>query len=123
MVEIQWKSIESGYKTEELAKKLLGGNDVIFYPSGSKMDRYEGVDMTSDGVNYQIKPLKSYSGKKEGPYFIKTYGMRNYKDKSLVDKILFVNPNKILIFDNKDYTHTFGEAIFTKLPTKVINVK
>jgi hypothetical protein len=122
LVERQWKSIQNGYKSEELAKTLINGNNVIFYPSGSKMDRYEGVDATIDGVNYQIKPLISYSGKKEGPYYIKTYGMRDYKNKLLVDKILFVNPNKMLEFDNKNYSNTFDTAVFTDLPTKVTNV-
>jgi len=122
LVERQWKSIQNGYKSEELAKTLINGDNVIFYPSGSKMDRYEGVDATIDGVNYQIKPLISYSGKKEGPYYIKTYGMRDYKNKLLVDKILFVNPNKMLEFDNKNYSNTFDTAVFTDLPTKVINV-
>lgn len=122
LVERQWQSIENGYKSEELAKELVNGDDVTFYPSGSKMDRYEGVDVTIDGINYQIKPLISYAGKKEGPYFIKTYGMRDYKNKSLVDKILFVNPNKILIFDNNNYTHNFNTAVFTEFPTKIINV-
>jgi hypothetical protein len=86
------------------------------------MDRYEGVDATIDGINYQIKPLVSYAGKKEGPFFIKTYGMRDYKGKSLVDKILFVNPNKMLEFDNKNYTHSFNSAVFTEHPTEITNV-
>ena len=122
-VERQLVSIKSGDESEKLAVETIGGDNVVVYPPGHEMDRYEGVDMTVDGVNYQIKPLKSYSGKKEGPYFIKTYGMGNYKGKPLVHKILFINRNKILIFDNKDYTHTFGMATFTKLPTKVINIK
>lgn len=25
------------------------------------MDRYRGVDVTIDGINYQVKPLKSYT--------------------------------------------------------------
>jgi hypothetical protein len=120
LVERQWKSIQNGYKSKELAKTLINGNNVIFYPSGSKMDRYEGVDATIDGVNYQIKPLISYSGKKEGPYYIKTYGMRDYKEYELVHKILFVKkPNKMLEFDNKNYSNTFNTAIFTDPPTKV----
>jgi len=122
LVERQWLSIKNGFKTEELAKDLISGENAMFYPSGSKMDRYEGVDVTIDGVNYQIKPLISYSGKKEGPYTIKTYGMRDYKGKSLVDKILFVNPNKMLEFDNNNYVSTFDTAVFISLPTKVTNV-
>jgi hypothetical protein len=95
--------IENGYKSEELAKELLNGDDVTFYPSGSKMDRYEGVDVTIDGINYQIKPLISYAGKKEGPYFIKTYGMRDYQNKKLVDYIAYANNNETLIFENSNY--------------------
>jgi hypothetical protein len=122
LVERQWQSIENGYKSEELAKILKKGSNTTFYPSGSIMDRYEGVDATIDGINYQIKPLVSYAGKKEGPFFIKTYGMRDYKGKSLVDKILFVNPNKMLEFDNKNYTHSFNSAVFTEHPTEITNV-
>lgn len=123
LVDRQWKSIKTGLETEELAQKLIGTVNATFYPPGSKMDRYSGVDMTYEGVNYQIKPLISYSGKKEGPYTINTYGMRDYKDKPLVDKILFVREDKMLEFDNKDYVSIINAAVFTSLPTKVTNVK
>ena len=96
------------------------------------MDRFKGVDMTYEGINYQIKPLKSYSILKNIDkttkleymvYKVNTYGMKDYKDYQLVHKILFVSPtNMMLEFDNKDYTSTFNEAVFSSPPTKIYNV-
>jgi hypothetical protein len=118
LVDRQWTSIKRGFETEELAKDMIQGENVIFYPPGSKMDRYGGVDLTIDGVNYQVKPLISYD-KKENTYVIRTYGMRDYSKKELVDKILFVNPNEILIFDNKNYTNDSNTATFYSSPEKI----
>ena len=117
--EIQWPSIDSGLETEKLAEKIIGANNATFYPPGSVMDRFKGVDMTYEGINYQIKPLKSYDEKTNT---VSTYGMRDYKDKELVHKILFVNESKMLEFDNKNYSHSFNSAVFTKLPTKIYDV-
>jgi ribosomal protein S27AE len=117
LVDRQWKSISSGLKLERdsvdnfLNKK--GGGNVKYYPHGSKMDRWFGVDVTIDGINYQIKPLFSYSKEVESfsepigasagmqtqpkqtdvtKYFVKTYGMKNYiTKKSKVNKIVFSN--------------------------------
>jgi hypothetical protein len=130
--EIQWPSINSGLETEKLAKEIIGADNATFYPPGSIMDRWKGVDMTWENVNYQIKPLKSYSILKNIDkttkleymvYKVNTYGMMDYKDKELVHKILFVNESKMMLeFDNKNYTSTFNEAVFSSPPTKIYNV-
>jgi hypothetical protein len=66
------------------------------------MDRWNVVDVRVEDKNYKIKPLKSY--KKEGSnYIVYTYGMRDYKNKKMVDKIAFSKNDEVLIFDNKDY--------------------
>jgi hypothetical protein len=120
LVDRQWKSIDMGLKTEKLAEEIIGGTeDVKFYPPGSKMDRYNGVDMTIGNVNYQIKPLISYD---EDTNTVKTYGMRDYQDKKMVNKILFVSPNKMLEFDNKKYSPSFNSVTFSSPPTKITDV-
>jgi len=120
LVDRQWQSIDMGLKTEKLAEEIIGGTeDVKFYPPGSKMDRYNGVDMTIDNVNYQIKPLISYD---EDTNTVKTYGMRDYQDKKMVNKILFVNIAKMLEFDNKKYSPSFNSVTFSSPPTKITDV-
>jgi hypothetical protein len=130
--EIQWPSINSGLESEKLAEKFIGTNNAEFYPPGSVMDRWKGVDMTYEGINYQIKPLKSYSILKNIDkttkleymvYEVNTYGMGDYKDKELVHKILFVNESKMLEFDNVGYSSTFSNVVtFDSPPTKIYNV-
>lgn len=120
LVDRQWQSIDMGLKTEKLAEEIIGGTeDVKFYPPGSKMDRYNGVDMTIDNVNYQIKPLISYD---EDTNTVKTYGMRDYQNKKMVNKILFVNIAKMLEFDNKKYSPSFNSVTFSSPPTKITDV-
>jgi hypothetical protein len=120
LVDRQWQSIDMGLKTEKLAEEIIGGTkDAKFYPPGSKMDRYNGVDMTIDNVNYQIKPLISYD---EDTNTVKTYGMRDYQDKKMVNKILFVNIAKMLEFDNKKYSPSFNSVTFSSPPTKITDV-
>jgi hypothetical protein len=80
------------------------------------MDRWGGVDVTIDGVNYQIKPLKSFSTE-EGLTIVNTYGMRDYTSKNKVDKIAFANNNEIIVFDNKDYdVLSKGRVVFKQEP-------
>jgi hypothetical protein len=109
LVERQWKSIVSGEQTEINSTKnlvnFLGSNNVKRYFPGEIMDRYEGVDVTIDGINYQVKPLKAYTIDENGDYVITTYGMKiDYLKKKLINKIVFCNDQEILIFDNKNYT-------------------
>ena len=120
LLDRQWKSIESGLKLErETVNNFLnkiGSDDVTYYPHGSKMDRWGGVDVTIDGVNYQIKPLKSFSTE-EGLTIVNTYGMRDYTSKNKVDKIAFANNNEIIVFDNKDYdVLSKGRVVFKQEP-------
>lgn len=122
LVERQWNSIVSGEQTEINSIKnlvnFLGSNNVKRYLPGEIMDRYEGVDVTIDGINYQVKPLKSYTIDENGDYVIITYGMKiDYLKKKLINKIVFCNNQEVLIFDNKNYTvPEHWKAIFKEKP-------
>jgi hypothetical protein len=106
LVNRQWTSIKNGLNLERVSVdnflSKLNSSDFTYYPHGSIMDRWKGVDVTIDGVNYQIKPLTSLN-KENGKYFISTYGMRDYTSKKSVDKIVFSNNKMALVFDNKNY--------------------
>jgi hypothetical protein len=107
LVNRQWSSIEKGLKLERQSinnfiNKIKSKN-VKYYPHGSKMDRWFGIDVTVDGVNYQIKPLINFN-KELGNYVINTYGMTNYIPKKQVNKIAFTNNDKCIIIDNSNYT-------------------
>lgn len=119
----QLTSIVSGEETErssiEKISKVLKTKNVTRYLPGSKMDRYNGVDVTINGVDYQIKPLKSYSTDNNGGYVVKTYGMNIKYLKKPIDKIAFCNDKEILIFDNKDYTVPFPEKVIFKAEPKI----
>jgi hypothetical protein len=119
LVDRQWKSIERGFKLEkDSVDKFLNKmntNNVVYFPFGSKMDRWGGVDVIIDGVSYQIKPLSSYTDK-NGVFTINTYGMRDYSGKK-VDKIAFSKNDEILIFDNRNYKVVSKTmAIFNEMP-------
>jgi len=120
LVDRQWQSIESGLKLERESVDsffdILHPSDVIYYPHGSIMDRWNGVDVTVDGFNYQIKPLKSYSINDTGEYVVNTYGMRDYTQKNKVDFIAYANKNEVLIFENKDYILVSRYKVIHKLP-------
>lgn len=126
LVDRQWQSIKSGVETEERAiktivTKLKKLGEVIKYPFGSKMDRFGGVDFTLNGVNCQIKPLSSY--KKDGnDYIVSTYGMRDYKNKTKLNKIVFYNDKTCLIFDNRDYdvVGNYKVTFYNQEPIKLI---
>jgi hypothetical protein len=120
LVDRQWSSIENGLKLERdsvdnfINKKK--STNITYYPHGSKMDRWNGVDVTIDDVNYQIKPLKSYE-EDNGVFTINTYGMRDYSSKSKIDKIVFANSKEALEFDNKDYNViSRNKVVFTQIP-------
>jgi hypothetical protein len=120
LVNRQWKSIENGILNEKKAIEALvskkGSGNVIVYPFGSKMDRFGGIDVTIDGVNYQIKPLSSYK-EIDGKYIVSTYGMKDYTNKTKLHKIVFYNSKNCLIFDNKNYTvPSKFNAIFNQTP-------
>lgn len=107
LVERQWQSIKNGILNEKMAIEALigkiGSGDVRLYQFGSKMDRFGGIDVTIDGLNYQIKPLSGF--KKVGnQYVVSTYGMKDYSNKNKLDKIVFYNQNTCLVFDNENYT-------------------
>jgi hypothetical protein len=127
LVNRQWQSIESGLKLERDSVnsffEVVNPSDIQFYPHGSIMDRYNGVDVTVDGSNYQIKPLVSYQMGNGMEYIITTYGMRDYKDKNKVDYIAYANEKEVLIFKNSDYSVVSkNKVIHEKAPTmEVIN--
>ncbi len=123
LVNRQWKSIKNGYdlekKTFEEFIQKFDGKNIVTYPYGSKMDRWFGVDVTIDGINYQIKPLNGYKKDKDrNVYVVFTYNMKDYKLKKKIDKIAFVNKKEILIFDNKNY-NLLGTTtlVFSEEPT------
>ena len=120
LVKRQWKSIENGIINEKKAIEALiskkGSGNVIVYPFGSKMDRFGGIDVTIDGINYQIKPLSGYKIV-DGKYVVSTYGMRDYTSKTKLHKIVFYNGKTCLIFDNKNYSvQGKFNAIFDEKP-------
>ena len=121
LVEKQWSSLKDGVEREKRAVNMflskLGDVEVIYYPYGSKMDRYHGVDVTIDGVNYQIKPLDGMKKTEDGNYYVYTYGMQDYQSKNKVDKIAFASKNKVVVINNKDYT-VYGtkKVMFTQEP-------
>jgi hypothetical protein len=126
LVDRQWQSIESGLKLERDSVnsffEVVNPSSVQYYPHGSIMDRYHGVDVTVDGSNYQIKPLVSYKIGEGMSYIITTYGMRDYKDKSKVDFIAYANKKEVLIFENSDYSVIKNNVIHRKFPKiEVIN--
>jgi hypothetical protein len=108
LVDRQWQSIESGLKLERDSVnsffEVVNPSSIKYYPHGSIMDRYNGVDVTVDGSNYQIKPLVSYKRGDGMNYIITTYGMRDYQNKSKVDFIAYANEKEVLIFENSDYS-------------------
>ena len=121
LVERQWESYESGAKSEKLAmdtflKKFGGKGTIQTYPPGAKMDRYGGVDVTFNGHNIQVKPLKTFD---KNTLTVKTYNMSNYMKKTLVKYLVFVNDNDILIFDNKNYSYTNGSVTFSSNPLPI----
>ena len=108
LVDRQWQSVQTGFELERDTighlVNLLGDSNVITYPYGSKMDRWNGVDVTINNINYQVKPLSRYSIEKDGTEFVAyTYGMKDYKNYKKINKIVFANDKQILIFDNKNY--------------------
>ena len=120
LVDRQWQSIENGLKLERDSVKYLltklKSASITFYPHGSKMDRWYGIDVTINGINCQVKPLTSYS-EKDGVYTVYTYGMRDYSSKKMVNKIIFANNKEILIFDNKNYSvNSRSKATFNEQP-------
>jgi hypothetical protein len=124
LVDRQWQSIKSGLDLEREAVKFffkkVNPKNVTFYPHGSKMDRWYGVDVTIGDKNFQIKPLSSYWSNENG-YDISTYGMRDYKDKKLVDFLVFANSETVLIFKNKDYNVSSRNRVsFKEKPVRVI---
>lgn len=122
LVDRQWKSIESGIKLEKQSVNnvitKLGISDVVYYPFGSKMDRWYGIDVTISGLNCQIKPMSSFY-EKDGKYIINTYGMRDYKSKRKVDRIIFANKNQILIFRNSDYDVVSRSKVIFNIEPKI----
>lgn len=120
LVDRQWKSISSGFKLERESVKnfinKLNSGSVTYYPHGSKMDRWLGVDVTVDGVNYQIKPLNNYK-ENNGVFLVSTYGMKDYSKKKSVDKLAFSKNGEVIIFDNKNYkVISKNLAIFSEKP-------
>lgn len=123
LVDRQWQSIENGLKLERDSVKYLltklKDATITFYPHGSKMDRWNGVDVTINGINCQVKPLSSYSVK-DGIYTVYTYGMRDYSKKKLVNKMVFANDKEILVFNNENYSVSSRSKVIFNEPPKIV---
>ena len=75
---------------------------MIFFPPGSMMDRYDGIDAVINGKSFQIKPLKKIV-KRNGQYVVSTYGMQNYSSKK-ADYIVYGNEKgDYYVFPNSNY--------------------
>lgn len=128
LVERQWQSIENGLKLERDCVNFFlniieskEDLDIVFYPHGSKMDRWNGVDVSINGKNFQIKPLRNYN-EKENVYRISTYGMKDYKDKFLVNFLVFANNETVMIFRNIGYdVLNKYEVVFNEKPLRIYN--
>lgn len=111
LVERQWQSIKNGIMTEKraiaLIEKMFPDANIITYPPGSIMDRYEAVDLTINGINFQIKPLSgmsTYVSNDKDVYQINTYGMKNfYKTRNKLDYILYINDKQAIVFPPEQY--------------------
>jgi hypothetical protein len=123
LVDKQWKSIEGGLKLERdftnYLLTILKNPTITFYPHGSKMDRWNGVDVTINGINCQVKPLSSYSVK-DGIYTVYTYGMKDYTPKKMIDKIVFANNKEIIMFNNKNYSVSSRSKVIFNEPPKIV---
>ena len=124
LVNRQWTSISNGLNLERDSVtnflNKIKSDKVTYYPHGSKMDRWFGVDVTIDDVNYQIKPLKSYE-KSENGYIIKTYGMLDYQNKRKVNKLVFSNDKTAIVFNNVNYdVISKYQVLFRDEPTIII---
>ena len=99
------RGIERENDVLKWASKINPSASISTYCYGDINDRFNSIDMKINGVGYQIKPLKWYEKKKDG-YHVSTSGMGNfYKDRELLDRIIYANSEKniYLIFENKDY--------------------
>ena len=123
LVDRQWQSIESGLKLERDSVnsffEVVNPSSIKYYPHGSIMDRYNGVDVTVDGSNYQIKPLVSYKRGEGMSYIITTYGMGDYQNKSKVDFIAYANEKEVLIFENSDYSVVSKSKVIHRKSPKI----
>ena len=108
LVNRQWQSIKNGVESENkltniLISKFPNAKIQTFLP-GSRMDRFQGVDIIINGIKLQIKPLGGIE-KRDNHYLVSTYGMKDmYKQKSLLDYIAYVGyDGEIILFPNKNY--------------------
>jgi hypothetical protein len=115
LVDLNLNSYMSGTKTEEKTIKNLTKepfnikrDKIKRFCSGSKSDRVDGQDIeiiTENGVYYaQIKPYSWFKINEDTKkHVIKTYQMKNYKNKP-IQYIIFTSGKNMMIFENKDYT-------------------
>lgn len=117
LLDLQWKSIESGFKTEgDVISDILNyfknketEVDVIYYPPGHKTDRYEKIDFTltpkgKEMFTIQVKPLIKMKEIDGGKIEIQTRGMADsYKLKPKLDYIVYGKTPNFLVFKNSNY--------------------
>lgn len=127
LLDLQWDSIKSGFKTEsdtilDLVNYLKNEKievEVDYYPPGHKTDRYEKIDFTlnpkgkesftlkpkgKESFTIQVKPLINMEKIDGGKIKIRTYGMKDsYKLKPNLDYIVYGKTPDFLVFKNSNY--------------------
>ena len=117
LLDLQWDSIKSGFKTEsdtisdilDYLKNKGIEVDVVYYPPGHKIDRYGGIDFTLKPKNkksftIQVKPFTKIQETHSGKPMIQTYGMKeSYKDIPNLDYIVYGNTPNFFFFKNSNY--------------------
>ena len=117
LLDLQWDSIKSGFKTEsdtisdilDYLKNKGIEVDVVYYPPGHKIDRYGGIDFTLKPKNkksftIQVKPFTKIQETPSGKPMIQTYGMKeSYKDIPNLDYIVYGNTPNFFFFKNSNY--------------------
>jgi len=108
LVDRQWQSIKNGVETENKLVKILkdkfpNAKIETFLP-GSKMDRFEGVDLIINGITLQVKPLRNIEEIEKNVFVVNTYAMRDYRTKSKLEYIAYVSGSgEVVLFPNKKY--------------------
>lgn len=109
LVDIQEKSINTFFAAEYGdAKKIQErlhpnkGNDedIVISGFGTILDIERGVDVTIDGITYQMKPLSTITVR-DGKYYVSVgYSNAGTYRKNNVDRMAFVNKDNVYVFEN-----------------------
>ena len=127
LLDIQLKSIVDNFRQEKIdAEKIRDrfhpGSDVKISGFGTRKDIIDGIDVTIDGVTYQIKPLAKID-LNDGIYSanIGFSNAVNYSKKP-IDRMAFIKGSDVYVFNNSPIgtvakTYKFKESDLIK-PSK-----